>query len=149
MRGLMHGDRVRVECAPRRERSLHRLGGKTLGRGVSAFLGTVEIQGRGAWVNAADRRLQLRCAVAPADLTGARNGDWVIAASPGTQAARGGAQARIEKRLDPDRPVELATESAIARFELPHEFAATALREAPRLASEVDPSPARGAYRSA
>ena len=30
-------------------------------------------------MTAADRRLQLRCAVAPADLKGARNGDWVIA----------------------------------------------------------------------
>ena len=52
---------------------------QVLERGVSAFLGTVEMQGRSAWVSAADRRLQLRCAVAPQDLHGARAGDWVIA----------------------------------------------------------------------
>src|SRR5256885_11481592 len=39
------------------------------------------------------------------------------------------AQAVIGKRLDPDRPVELATESAIARFDLPHEFPAAARSE--------------------
>jgi len=79
MRGLMHGDRVRVSLA--RDASDRWVGSveQVLGRGVSAFLGTVEAQERGAWVSAADRRLQLRCSVAPADLKGARNGDWVIA----------------------------------------------------------------------
>jgi ribonuclease R len=45
----------------------------------------------------------------------------------------------VEKRLDPDRPVELATESAIARFDLPHEFSSTALREAHAWGDVVDP----------
>src|SRR5215469_7633031 len=55
MRGLMHGDRVRVSLA--RDASDRWLGEveEVLGRGVSAFLGTVEITGRQAWVNAADR----------------------------------------------------------------------------------------------
>ena len=44
----------------------------------------------------------------------------------------------IGKRLDPDRPVELATESAIARFDLPHEFPAAALREAQAHGEQVD-----------
>ncbi len=48
-------------------------------RGVKAFLGTVEIQGRQAAIIAADRRLQLRCIASLNELEGARDGDWVIA----------------------------------------------------------------------
>jgi len=110
-----------------------------LERGVSAYLGTVEMQGRNAWVNAADRRLQLRCAVAPADLQGARGGDWVIARVTRHASSAAAAQAVVVKRLDPDRPVELATESAIARFDLPHEFTPAALREAQAYGAHVDP----------
>ena len=140
MRGLMHGDRARVRVS--RDSSDRWLGEvqEITGRGVNAFLGTMEIHGKSAWVTAADRRLQLRCSVAPADLNGARNGDWVIARI--SRHANGGApaQALIQKRLDPDRPVELSTESAIARFELPHEFSSAALREAASYGDRVDPS---------
>jgi ribonuclease R len=139
MRGVMHGDRLRVKVA---QDATERWSGKVeevLGRGVSAFLGTVEIQGRSAWVNAADRRLQLRCAVAPADLAGAHGGDWVIAKITRHAGSASAAQAVIVKRLDPDRPVELATESAIARFDLPSEFAPAALREAQAFGAQVDP----------
>lgn len=140
MRGLMHGDRARVRVS--RDASDRWLGEvkEITGRGVNAFLGTVEVHGKSAWVTAADRRLQLRCSVAPGDLNGARNGDWAIARI--SRHATGGApaQARIEKRLDPDRPVELSTESAIARFELPHEFSAAALREAASFGDRVDPA---------
>jgi ribonuclease R len=139
MRGIMHGDRVRVTLA--RDASNRWLGEveEVLARGVNAFLGTVEVHGRQAAVSAADRRLQLRCAVAPADLHGARHGDWVIARITRHGSAAGPAQATVEKRLDPDRPVELATESAIARFDLPHEFPAAVLREAQAYGQEVDP----------
>jgi ribonuclease R len=84
----------------------------------------------------------LRCSVAPQELNGARDGDWAIAQI--TRHASGSAppQARIQKRLDPDRPVELSTESAIARFELPHEFSAGALREAQAFGDKVDPAEA-------
>jgi ribonuclease R len=138
MRGLMHGDRVRVSLA--QDSSDRWVGSveEVVGRGVSAFLGTVEVLGRGAWVSAADRRLQLRCSVTPTDLNGARNGDWVIARITRHSGPAGSAQARVEKRLDPDKPVELSTESAIARFELPHEFPAAALREAAAFGSHVD-----------
>jgi len=139
MRGLMHGDRARVRVS--QDASARWLGEVegVVSRGVNAFLGTVEVHGRSAWVTAADRRLQLTCTVAPADLNGARTGDWVIARI--TRHASGGAppQARIQKKLDPDRPVELSTESAIARFELPSEFSGAALREAQAFGSEVDP----------
>ncbi|HEY2339890.1 MAG TPA: VacB/RNase II family 3'-5' exoribonuclease, partial [Steroidobacteraceae bacterium] len=139
MRGVMHGDRLRVRVS--REGSDRWSGSveQVLSRGVNSFLGTVEILGRSAWVNAADRRLQLRCALAPQDLHGARNGDWAIARITRHAGSASPAQARIEKLLDPDRPVELATESAIARFDLPHEFPAETLREAQVFGDRVDP----------
>jgi ribonuclease R len=139
MRGLMHGDRARVRVS---RDSSDRWSGEVEGvvaRGVNAFLGTVEVHGRAAWVTAADRRLQLRCTVAPADLNGARSSDWVIAQITRHASGNTPPQARIVKRLDPDRPVELSTESAIARFELPHEFSAAALREAQNFGDKVDP----------
>jgi len=139
MRGVMHGDRLRVRVS--REGSDRWSGSveQVLSRGVNSFLGTVEILGRSAWVTAADRRLQLRCALAPQDLHGARNGDWAIARITRHAGSASPAQARIEKLLDPDRPVELATESAIARFDLPHEFPAETLREAQVFGDRVDP----------
>jgi ribonuclease R len=139
MRGVMHGDRLRARLM--RDASGRWSGAvqQVLERGVSSYLGTVELQGRSAWVTAADRRLQLRCAVAPADLQGARAGDWVIARVTRHAGSASSAQAAVVKRLDPDRPVELGTESAIARFDLPHEFPATALREAQAFGEQVDP----------
>jgi ribonuclease R len=139
MRGVMHGDRLRVKVS--RDASARWSGTveQVVTRGVSAFLGTLEVQGRSAWANAADRRLQLRCAIAPQDLQGAHHGDWVIARITRHAGSASAAQARIEKVLDPARPVELATESAIARFDLPHEFSAATLREAREFGDGVDP----------
>ncbi|HEY7996148.1 MAG TPA: ribonuclease R [Steroidobacteraceae bacterium] len=139
MRGVMHGDRLRVKLTRDATARWSGTVEEVLERGVTAFLGTVEIQGRNAWVNAADRRLQLRCAVAPADLQGARGGDWVIAKVTRHAGSASPAQGVVLKRLDPDRPVELATESAIARFDLPCEFPAAALREAQAFGAQVDP----------
>jgi len=138
MRGVMHGDRLRAKVQQDASGRWSGVVERVLERGVSAFLGTVEMQGRSAWVTAADRRLQLRCAVAPADMHGARSGDWVIARVTRHASSASAAQGVIEKRLDPDRPVELATESAIARFDLPHEFPAQALREAQAFGEQVD-----------
>jgi ribonuclease R len=139
MRGVMHGDRLRVKVARDASDRWSGTVEQVLSRGVNAFLGTVEVQGRNAWVNAADRRLQLRCALSPQDLHGARHGDWVIARITRHAGSASVAQARVEKRLDPDRPVELATESAVARFDLPYEFPATVLREAQAFGDRVDP----------
>jgi ribonuclease R len=139
MRGIMHGDRLRVRLS--RDASDRWSGAvqEVVGRGVNAFLGTVEIQGRSAWVTAADRRLQLRCSLSHSDLNGVRSGDWVIARITRHATEMAPAQASVVKRLDPDRPVDLATESAIARFDLPHEFSSAALREAQSWGEEVDP----------
>jgi ribonuclease R len=138
MRGVMHGDRLRVKVSRDASDRWSGVVEQVLERGVNAFLGTVEVQGRSAWVNAADRRLQLRCAVAPQNLKGARAGDWVIARITRHAGSAYAAEAVVEKRLDPDRPVELASESAIARFDLPHEFPAAALREAQAFGDRVD-----------
>jgi ribonuclease R len=139
MRGVMHGDRLRVKLTRDGTGRWSGAVEQVLERGVSSFLGTVEVFGRSAWVNAVDRRLQLRCVVAPADLNGARSGDWVIARITRHAGSASAAQAVIVKRLDPDRPVELATESAIARFDLPNEFPTAALREAQAFGEQVDP----------
>ncbi|HET9107152.1 MAG TPA: ribonuclease R [Steroidobacteraceae bacterium] len=144
MRGVMHGDRLRVRISRDATNRWSGFVEQVIEHGVNAFLGTVEVLGRAAWVTAADRRLQLRCAVAHDALNGARNGDWAIARITRRAGDSRPAQATIEKRLDPDRPVELATEAAIARFDLPHEFSATALREARAWGDRVDPREAEG-----
>ena len=138
MRGLLHGDRVRVQV---RRDGRDRWSAEVqavLDRGVTSFLGTIELEGRAAWVSAADRRLQLRCTVAAADLAGARNGDWVIARIRRYASSTTPAAAVVQKRLDPARPVELGTEAALARFDLPHEFTQETLREAEHFGERVD-----------
>jgi ribonuclease R len=92
-------------------------------------------------VRSADGRLGLVCAVTDNPLE-ARAGDWVIARVlkyPGDSQA---GEARIEQRLDPEQPVQLATEAAIARFGLPVDFSAAALREAAQWGKSVDPQEA-------
>jgi ribonuclease R len=109
-----------------------------LERGVKAFLGTVELQGRQAAIVAADRRLQLRCITSLNELEGARDGDWVIAQIVRHATATSMPVAKVARRLDPERPVEMATESAIARFDLPSEFAPEVTHEAAAYGDMVD-----------
>jgi ribonuclease R len=139
MRGVMHGDRLRVRV--QRDPSDRYLGSveKILERGVHSFLGTVEIAGRQGWVNAADRRLQLHCKVSHHDLDGAQHGDWVIARVTHHATPAGPAQARVEKHLTPERPVEMAIEAGMARFNLPEAFPHEVLREAGAWGDRVDP----------
>jgi ribonuclease R len=138
MRGVMHGDRVRVTLA--RDASNRWLGEveEILDRGVKAFLGTVEIQGRQAAIIAADRRLQLRCIASLNELEGARDGDWVIASIVRHASGTSMPMAKVARRLDPERPVEMATESAIARFDLPSEFPPAVTAEADAYGDQVD-----------
>jgi ribonuclease R len=138
MRGVMHGDKVRVRLT---KDSTNRWLGEVqdiVDRGVKAFLGTVEIQGRQAAIIAADRRLQLRCIVSLNELDGARDGDWVIASIVRHASAASPPVARVARRLDPERPVEMATESAIARFDLPSDFPPAATAEADAYGDRVD-----------
>jgi ribonuclease R len=142
MMGVMHGDRVRVAVERGRDGRYSGRLEKVIEHATKAFVGTLEIHGRTGFVTAADRRIGLRCLVLPADLNGARHGDWVIAAV--TRYAGQGAtpQARVTRRLDPERPVELACEAAIARFDLPREFSPEAVHEAQAYGSAVDPGEA-------
>ncbi len=143
MHGLTSGDRVRIAVTRAADGRYAGEVLEVLARGVTSFLGTVETAGRSAWVHAVDRRLGLRAHVPPEALNGARAGDWVIARIARHASATQAATARIERRLDPLKPLELATESAIAKHDLPVEFPPDALREAERFGECVDPTEAR------
>jgi len=140
MMGVMHGDRVRVAVERGRDGRYSGKLEKILEHAIKAFVGTMEIHGRTAFVTAADRRIGMRCQVAPADLGGARHGDWVIAAVTRYPGQGSNPQARITRRLDPEQPVELACEAAIARFDLPRDFSPEAVREAEAYGNAVDPA---------
>ena len=140
MNGVMHGDRVRVTVERGRDGRYSGRLEKIVEHATKAFLGTLEVHGRSAFVTAADRRVGMRCFVAPDDLNGARHGDWVIAAVTRYAGQGSSPQARVTKRLDPEKPVELATEAAVARFDLPREFSPEAIREAEAFGGEVDPA---------
>jgi ribonuclease R len=137
MQGLMHGDRVRIAV---RSDAQGRYVGRPLAvieRGVQAFLGTVEAVAHGLHVRSADGRLGLLCRVVDNPVQ-ARAGDWVIARVLRYPEPHQVAEARIEQKLDPERPVHLATEAAIARFGLAVEFSAAALREAANWGKSIE-----------
>jgi len=138
MNGVMHGDRVRVSVERGRDGRYSGKLEKVLEHATKAFVGTMEVLGRTAFVTAADRRIGLRCFVPSGDLNGARHGDWVIAAVTRYSGEGSSPQARVTRRLDPEKPVELACESAIARFDLPREFSPEAVREAEAFGTQVD-----------
>jgi len=142
MSKLMHGDRVRVTAEQGADQRWSGRVEKVLERGIEAFLGTVEIHGRNASVRSADRRLSLFCHVTPDQLGGARHGDWVIARILKYPEDGSAGTARIVKLLDPEKPVTLATEAAIAKYDLPNEFTPAAQREAESHGREVDPGEA-------
>ncbi len=142
MAGLMHGDQVRITAT---QGSDGRWSGQVIevmARGVGAFLGTVDIRGREASVTSADRRLNLYCHVPVEHLNGARQGSWVIARIVKYPQEGGAGVARIERLLDPEKPVTLATEAAIAKLSLPRDFSAEALADAAAHGTEVDPAEA-------
>ncbi len=142
MAGVMHGDRVRVSVERGRDGRYSGKLEKIVEHATKAFVGTMEVHGRTAFVTAADRRVGMRCLVPPADLAGAHHGDWVIAAVTRYASSGSSPQARIVKRLDPEKPVELACEAAIARFDLPREFSPEAIHEAEAYGNAVDPAEA-------
>src|SRR5262249_57349924 len=73
---------------------------------------------------------------------GAQPGDWVIVDIKRYPAEGRPGEAWVRRKLDPERPVEMATEAALARFDLGTEFSAEALHEARRYGSHVDPAEA-------
>jgi ribonuclease R len=138
MNGVMHGDRVRVSVERGRDGRYSGRLEKILEHATKSFVGTMEVHGRTAFVTAADRRVGMRSFVPPGDLNGARHGDWVIAGVTRYAGEGSSPQARVIRRLDPEKPVELACEAAIARFDLPREFSREAVREAEAYGDEVD-----------
>jgi len=138
MAGVMHGDRVRVSVERGRDGRYSGRLEKIIEHATKSFVGTLEVHGRSAFVTSADRRIGMRCFVSPEELAGAKHGDWVIAAVTRYAGQGASPQARIVKRLDPDKPVELACEAAIARFNLPLEFSPEAVREAESYGEQVD-----------
>jgi ribonuclease R len=141
MQGLMHGDRVRVEVSSDAQGRYVGRVLKVIEHGVQAFLATVEPAGHELNVRSADQRLGLLCRVLE-NPVGAKAGDWVIARIVRYPQAHAPGEARIEQRLDPERPVQLATEAAIARHALSVEFSVAALREASGWGKSVDPAEA-------
>ncbi|MFT3905363.1 MAG: ribonuclease R [Steroidobacteraceae bacterium] len=141
MKGLIHGDRVRVTLR-------HDPQGRWLGqfealveRTLKAFLATVEAAGKDFWLRSADPKLGLYCQAIVAGPP-LRNGDWVLAQLATAPEQGQGGTARVMRVLDPEKPVEMATETALARFELPVEFSAQALADAERWGGSVDPAEA-------
>jgi ribonuclease R len=143
MSGLVQGDRVSLEL---HKDDQDRWVGTVTGiieRGLDAYLGVVERQGKDLWVRAADRRLGILCRLGTAAAgvsQPAQPGDWVIADIHRYPNAAEPGEARVRLVLDPERPVQLATEAAIARFGLATEFSAETLREAARWGASVDPA---------
>jgi ribonuclease R len=138
MAGVMHGDRVRVSVERGRDGRYSGKLEKILEHATKAFVGTLEVHGRSAFVTASDRRIGMRCFVPPEELAGGKHGDWVIAQVTRYAGQGSSPQARVTKRLDPEKPVDLACEAAIARFDLPQEFTPEAIREAEAYGKEVD-----------
>jgi len=144
MEGVISGDRVRIGVREERDGRLSGQLQAVLGHGVESFLGTVEVSGRSVYVHSVDRRLSLRCLVSANHVDGARAGDWVIARITRYPTPNRLASAQIIRRLDPDRPLEMACESAIARSALPVEFDGEALREAEAYGERIDPRESAG-----
>jgi ribonuclease R len=138
MQGLMHGDRVRIAV---RSDGRGRSSGEVvavLERAIRSFLGIVERQGRDLLVRAADRRLNICCVVREAEAAGAQPGDWVIAEIQRYAETNTTATAVVRQRLDPERPVQMAIATAIARVDLPQAFSDAAERDAARWGTTVD-----------
>jgi ribonuclease R len=138
MAGLMHGDQVRIAATQGHDGRWSGEVIEVVAHGVGAFLATVDIRGRSASVQSSDRRLNLYCTVAPADLNGAKAGSWVIARVVTYPKEGVAGVARVERLLDPDKPVTLATEAAIAKLALPRDFSAEAVHDAQAHGDMVD-----------
>ena len=144
MAGVMHGDRLRIEV---RRDERQRYSGKVISvleRGIKRFLGIVEQMNGELWVRAADTRVNLRCALATQQVAAgggalAKPGDWVIADISSYPEHNAKGRATVRTLLDPERPVPLAIEAAIAKYELPSGFSAHAIQDAERWGAEVDP----------
>ena len=138
MSGLVQGDRVSLALHKDAQDRWVGTVKSVIERGLSAFLGVLEGQGQELRVRAADRRLGIVCNVPRSGAHGAQSGDWVIADIKRYPSDAVPGEAWVRRKLDPERPVEMATEAAIARFDLRPEFSPAVLQEARRFGSQVD-----------
>ncbi len=142
MSGLVQGDRVSLSLHKDAQDRWVGTVKSVIERGLSAFLGVIERHGPELRVRAADRRLAIVCNIPRSGLHGAEPGDWVIADIKRYPLEGMPGEAWIRKKLDPERPVEMSTEAAIARFDLGQDFSPGVLQEAKRFGSHVDPAEA-------
>jgi ribonuclease R len=139
MSGLVQGDRVSLALHKDAQDRWVGTVKSVIERGLSAFLGVVERQGTELRVRAADRRLAIVCNLPRSGAHPAvQAGDWVIADIKRYPVDGMPGEAWVRNKLDPERPVEMATEAAIARFDLGQEFSPAVLQEAKRFGSRVD-----------
>ena len=138
MSGLIQGDRVSLALHKDAQDRWVGTVKSVIERGLSAFLGVLERQGQEMRVRAADRRLAIVCTIPQASAHGLQPGDWVIADIKRYPVDGQPGEAWVRKKLDPERPVEMSTEAAIARFDLGQEFSPGVLQEAKRFGSQVD-----------
>ena len=138
MSGLVQGDRVSLALHKDAQDRWVGTVKSVIERGLSAFLGVIERQGQELRVRAADRRLAIVCNIPRSGSHGVQPGDWVIADIKRYPADGLPGEAWVRKKLDPERPVEMSTEAAIARFDLGQEFSPGVLQEAKRFGSQVD-----------
>ena len=124
---------------------------KIIEHATKAFVGTMEVHGRTAFVTAADRRVGMRCLVAPA-ISMARA---MATGSSRRSLAMPGQGSPVRRRASrsgsiPNKPVELASEAAIARFDLPRRvFARGACARRRRYGRPGRPRRGRAAHGSA
>ena len=142
MSGLVQGDRVSLALHKDAQDRWVGTVKSVIERGLSAFLGVIERQGQELRVRAADRRLAIVCVIPGKGAQGAQPGDWVIAEIKRYPADGLPGEAWVRTKLDPERPVEMSTEAAIARFDLGQDFSPAVLQEAKRFGSHVDPAEA-------
>ncbi len=138
MSGLVQGDRVSLALHKDAQDRWVGTVNSVIERGLCAFLGVVERQGQELRVRAADRRLAIVCNIPRSGSYDVQPGDWVIADIKRYPVEGMPGEAWIRKKLDPERPVEMSTEAAIARFDLGQEFSPGVLQEAKRFGSHVD-----------
>ncbi len=138
MSRLVQGDRVSLALHKDAQNRWVGTVKSVIERGLSAFLGVLESHGQELRVRAADRRLAIVCSIPRSGAHGAQPGDWVIADIKRYPAEGQPGEAWVRLRLDPERPVEMSTEAAIARFALGAQFSAEVLQEAKRFGSHVD-----------
>ena len=134
MIGVMHGDRVRVQRGARPRWPVLRKAGNhprtrhQVLRRHARSARPDRLRDRGGPAH--------RHALPGAARRSRRRAPWRLGHRGGHALRRrrcSNAQARVTRRLDPEKPVELACEAAIARFDLPREFSPEAVREAESL----------------